>query len=419
MPDRTTDSTWNAKAIRELLSAAFDDEEITTLCYNSFHEVHELFSTGTSKAQKIQLLLDYCVRKVQLEELLKLVKERNPAQYARLVPSLQTDAEPQPQPPVITERSATNEARLIRLLEYPKGEGMLKETIVKYALTKALDLGRNLAEKMWNQGFPPIPLYIIALQEAVKEIQDLWAKEKDVLPQLDIHEAMRNLKWEDLDRAKIEGWLSVSVAEVERVLTEQVTGVEKDVAAMFVKRAVETADKKFKRAITLDNRREAAPLWKQYITQIAVQQNQRQTQVLERLASVEELLKFWITPISQVSSNVDTLDSVLAQETELVQVSPSNSLVACLASIERTQLLDQYSETWYQWWTQRNEKRFREPRCNYFKERLAQSRLSPPEEEEYEKVRQGWEKAVRDMSQTKADLLVLAEHAEKMLRSSS
>lgn len=74
---------WDTAAIRDLVSAAFSDGELTTLCFDHFHTVYEEFGTGMAKGQKIQLLLDHCVRHGRLDELVQRVKERNPAQYAR------------------------------------------------------------------------------------------------------------------------------------------------------------------------------------------------------------------------------------------------------------------------------------------------------------------------------------------------
>jgi len=76
-------SNWDTAAIRELVTAAFSDEEMTTFCFDRFRSVHEQFGSGMSKSQKVQQLLDYCVRHSQLEELLKLIKECNPGQYMR------------------------------------------------------------------------------------------------------------------------------------------------------------------------------------------------------------------------------------------------------------------------------------------------------------------------------------------------
>lgn len=80
---------WNTVAIQALLTAAFSDGELTTLCFDHFHAVYETFGTGMTKGQKIQLLLDHCVRQQELENLLERVKERNPAQYARFASRLE------------------------------------------------------------------------------------------------------------------------------------------------------------------------------------------------------------------------------------------------------------------------------------------------------------------------------------------
>lgn len=40
-------------AIRDLLTAAFSDEELDLLCYDHFRSVYEGFSGGMSKAQKV------------------------------------------------------------------------------------------------------------------------------------------------------------------------------------------------------------------------------------------------------------------------------------------------------------------------------------------------------------------------------
>jgi hypothetical protein len=75
--------SWNTEAVRELLSAAFSDGELTTLCFDHFCAVYEGFSAGMGKGDKIQRLLDYCIRHEQMEALLALVRERNLAQYTR------------------------------------------------------------------------------------------------------------------------------------------------------------------------------------------------------------------------------------------------------------------------------------------------------------------------------------------------
>jgi hypothetical protein len=81
-------AVWDTAAIRDLLGAAFSDEELTTLCFDHFPAVYEEFAGGMSKRQKIQRLIDYCVRQERVETLLAVVERRNPAQYARFEPRL-------------------------------------------------------------------------------------------------------------------------------------------------------------------------------------------------------------------------------------------------------------------------------------------------------------------------------------------
>jgi hypothetical protein len=74
---------WTPARIRELLTAAFADEELTTLCYDHFRPVYEDFSAVMSKGQKVQRLLDYCERHIRTDELLRRAQERNPRQFAK------------------------------------------------------------------------------------------------------------------------------------------------------------------------------------------------------------------------------------------------------------------------------------------------------------------------------------------------
>ena len=74
---------WDTITIRELLTAAFNDEDLTVLCFDHFRSVYEDFGSGMSKGQKIQRLLDHCARHGQVEELLSAVEKRNRVQYDR------------------------------------------------------------------------------------------------------------------------------------------------------------------------------------------------------------------------------------------------------------------------------------------------------------------------------------------------
>jgi hypothetical protein len=92
-PNRSSETrqglpAWNTAALRDLLSAAFSDEDLTTLCFDHFRQVYEDFASGMSKGDKIQRLLDHCIRYEQVEALLVAVQKANPAQYRRFESSL-------------------------------------------------------------------------------------------------------------------------------------------------------------------------------------------------------------------------------------------------------------------------------------------------------------------------------------------
>ncbi len=68
--------------------AAFSDEELMTFCYDNFRPVYEEFTTGMSRTQKVQRLVEYCVRRGQMAELLARVERANPYQYGRFAERL-------------------------------------------------------------------------------------------------------------------------------------------------------------------------------------------------------------------------------------------------------------------------------------------------------------------------------------------
>jgi len=49
--------------LRQYLTAAYSDEELDTLCAGYLRDAYENFAAGITKAQKIQLLPDYCRRR--------------------------------------------------------------------------------------------------------------------------------------------------------------------------------------------------------------------------------------------------------------------------------------------------------------------------------------------------------------------
>lgn len=79
---------YNTGTIRNLLKAAFSDEDFTIFCFDNFREVHDQFSTGMSLTQKIQRLIEDCRKKMAFEKLFELVEKDNPVQYQRFADQL-------------------------------------------------------------------------------------------------------------------------------------------------------------------------------------------------------------------------------------------------------------------------------------------------------------------------------------------
>lgn len=118
VPGEAEGPTWDTTKIRQLLIAAFDDQELTTVCFDHFPPVYEDFSSGMSKGQKVQRLLDHCTRHDQLDTLVRLIEEHNPAQYARFAPSLQRgQAATTPVSPPPTRSGSVNYERGLEVLK--------------------------------------------------------------------------------------------------------------------------------------------------------------------------------------------------------------------------------------------------------------------------------------------------------------
>lgn len=75
------DRSYNLANIHQLLDQSLNDSELETFCMLHFEKVHNGFGLGQSKNQKINALLDYAKRYLEMEKLLKLMQTENPARY--------------------------------------------------------------------------------------------------------------------------------------------------------------------------------------------------------------------------------------------------------------------------------------------------------------------------------------------------
>src|SRR5262249_47181400 len=60
------------------IAAAFDDQEVRTLCFDRFPAVYREFTTGMTTGQMIGLLLGYCMRHKTGEALLDALEQERP-----------------------------------------------------------------------------------------------------------------------------------------------------------------------------------------------------------------------------------------------------------------------------------------------------------------------------------------------------
>ena len=76
MPPATAD-------LRRFLVDAFSDEELKALCFDYFRDVYDDFTTGMTKTQMIQILIERCVRRDALANLEAALRAERPEQYEK------------------------------------------------------------------------------------------------------------------------------------------------------------------------------------------------------------------------------------------------------------------------------------------------------------------------------------------------
>jgi tetratricopeptide (TPR) repeat protein len=68
-------------AIRQYLTAAYSDEEITAFCTDHFRPAADGFTAGMTKGQKIQLFLDRCQHHEAIAAVIRALEQDRPAQF--------------------------------------------------------------------------------------------------------------------------------------------------------------------------------------------------------------------------------------------------------------------------------------------------------------------------------------------------
>lgn len=81
-PAAAASEGYDMAVVRALLNDALSDEELTTLCFDYFRPVYDVFSAGMARTAKIQHLLEYVEKRQQVARLIEAVEGINAPQAA-------------------------------------------------------------------------------------------------------------------------------------------------------------------------------------------------------------------------------------------------------------------------------------------------------------------------------------------------
>ena len=81
-------TTYNRQALHELLSAAFNNSDLSTLAFIVLPDVRNEFSEAMTSRAKIEMILDGALRHGRVPDLLVYIERENPYQYQRFAPRL-------------------------------------------------------------------------------------------------------------------------------------------------------------------------------------------------------------------------------------------------------------------------------------------------------------------------------------------
>ena len=80
--------TTNRQALHELLTAAFDNSDLTTLAFIVLPDVHSQFSPAMASRTKIEMILDGALRHGRIPDLLAYIERENHYQFQQCAPRL-------------------------------------------------------------------------------------------------------------------------------------------------------------------------------------------------------------------------------------------------------------------------------------------------------------------------------------------
>lgn len=116
--------------IRRFLNDHFNDEELTALCFDHFQEVYRNLPAEVTAGRKSLLLLDYCLRRDRLPELLAVLQRERSESYRRVFGRRSHAAD---------RRININTANLEELLSLPEIGPVLARAIIDERPFRSVD----------------------------------------------------------------------------------------------------------------------------------------------------------------------------------------------------------------------------------------------------------------------------------------
>lgn len=120
--------------IRRFLVDHFNDEELTSLCFDRFHDVYQNFAVDTTVGRKALQLVDYCHRRDLLPDLLAALRTERPEPYRRVFGRGKSPA---------VQRVNINKAPVVDLTNLPGiGAGLAASIVAARPFLSVDDLAR-------------------------------------------------------------------------------------------------------------------------------------------------------------------------------------------------------------------------------------------------------------------------------------
>ncbi len=83
---------YDLATIRELLEAAFSDEDLNNFCFDHFSSVYEQFTGVQTKSSRVRMLITYAEKNSNLDDLLARIKQVNSHKYAEFESRLKVNS---------------------------------------------------------------------------------------------------------------------------------------------------------------------------------------------------------------------------------------------------------------------------------------------------------------------------------------